>query len=64
MSIRSIESQVGPCSSPSAIRGRIDELLELRFASARIPHLVTEIDGQLRLALSWLTAVEAGVKCA
>lgn len=58
-----IERSVGRCSSRKAIRGWIDELLELRFAFSRIPLLVRDIDEELREAASWLHDPDARADC-
>ncbi len=65
MSVTSlIEQKVGPCASARQIEDWIDELLDLRSGMGGYSPAVQEINYHLRIALGWLGAHQAGLRCA
>ncbi len=59
-----IEQKVGPCASARQIQDWIDELLELRSGLGGHYSAVQEINYHLGIALGWLGARHAGLRCA
>jgi hypothetical protein len=65
MSVTSlIEQKVGPCASVRQIEDWIDELLDLKSGMGGYSPAVQEINYHLGIALGWLGARHAGLRCA
>ena len=59
-----IEAKVGPCASARQIEEWIDQLLRLRGEVGGLPPALDEINYHLSMALGWLGAKRAGLRCA
>ncbi len=59
-----IEQKVGPCASARQIEDWIDELLDLKSGMRGHSPAVQEINYHLGIALGWLGARRAGLRCA